>query len=127
MAGSEYSFAQSAICNCNDLHQAWCIRSTSSADAPVLPRYGLIVWFITATKPMMSRSGTNDVDCTPSVWFFFAVVCLRDLHLIIQPVLVVWAEAGVDDPLFKSTVAAVQIFGQRLPVKRLGVPGQMRN
>jgi hypothetical protein len=55
------------------------LLARSPAVVAALPHtfQSLIVSFMTATKAIMPRNGTNSVDLTPSTLFFFTLVCRK--------------------------------------------------
>jgi len=47
--------------------------------------------------------------------------------LVVDPVLIVGPEAGVQNPLLKTQVACRQVFGKRVALWRSGMSGEVRN
>ena len=71
-----------------------------------------MVSFITAMNAMMSRKGTYGVESTPSVVFFFRLVCRkRDFVLVIEPILIVGTKARIENPLLEAQAAFRLVVG----------------
>jgi len=47
--------------------------------------------------------------------------------LVVYPILIVWPEAGIQDPLLKAKIALRQVFRKRIAFGRTRMPRKMRN
>jgi hypothetical protein len=76
----------------------------------------------------MSLGSTNAVELTPGDPIFLHTgVSQSNFALVVEAMLVVGLQTGVQNPLFKTQVAIRQVFGNCLPVRCTRVSGEMRD
>jgi hypothetical protein len=74
----------------------------------------------------MSRSGTYGVELhAVRLVLFRASVAKRDFLLVVDPVLIVRPQTGIQYPLLKAKVALRQVLGKHIAFGRTGVPRQV--